>query len=246
MVKKADNQEEQPSFDYFKEVEAAKNQEKPSTQSLVTSLRSDMVPASDIAPAEKDVFQRINLKLLVGILFGAIILAMILYFAVGGGRPILESGLASLVQVTATPTKTVTPTRMPPTDTPLPTRTPVPSQTPRPTSTPTIKVVTSPTQEAVIITPTSTPGCRDVLSITLDDVGQTLCVQGTVTELISNPNNFMVVFSYQPGAFYWVTYEVVWSKAEVGKCYHTTGEVLKINKSPVLVFDFRNIPEECP
>jgi hypothetical protein len=97
----------------------------------------------------------------------------------------------------------------------------------------------------LVSTPTSN-ACRDVLSITLDDVGQTLCVQGTVTELISNPNNFMVVFSFQPGAFYWVTYDMVWSKAEVNKCYQVTGEILKINKNPVLVFDYRNIPEECP
>jgi hypothetical protein len=245
MVKKANNQEDQAPFDYFKEVEVARKQEKTSAQKLVTSLRSDMLPASSISPAEKAVFQRVNLKLIVGILFGLVILAIILYFAVGGGRPILENSLASLVQVTATPTKQATSTRLLPSNTPFPSKTPTPSQTPRPTNTPTQKHIASPTAEVITSTPTAI-ACRDVLSITLDDVGQTLCVQGTVTELINNPDNFMVIFSYQPGAFYWVTYEMVWTKAEVGKCYQTTGEILRIFNSPVLVFDFRNIPEECP
>jgi len=245
MVKKADNQEEHHTFDYFKEVEAAKKQEKPSAQNLVTALRTDMIPASDVSPAKKDVFQRVNLKLIVGILFSLVMLAIILYFGVGGGRPILENSLTNLVQVTLTPTKSATPTRNTPSTTPSPSKTPIPTNTPKPTSTPTKKTIVSPTIEVITSTPTSNT-CRDVLSITLDDVGQTLCVQGTVTELISNPNNFMVVFSYEPGAFYWVTYDLVWSKAEIGKCYQATGEIFKINKSPVLVFDFRNIPEECP
>ena len=82
--------------------------------------------------------------------------------------------------------------------------------------------------------------------MTLDDVGQTLCVQGIVTELIKNTGNFMVVFSYQAGAFYWVTYDMEWPEALIGNCYQTTGEIYKINQNPVLVFDHRNFPEECP
>jgi hypothetical protein len=246
MAKKDKNEEEHPPFDYFKEVEAAKKQEKTSTQSLVTSLRSDMLPGSTISPAEKAIYQRVNLKLIVGILLGLVILAIVLYFVIGGGRSILENSLASLVQVTATPTKQPTSTRMSPSITPLPpSKTPTPSPTLRPTNTATRKPTASATAEVILPTSTSN-ACRDVLSITLDDVGETLCVQGTVTELINNPNNFMVIFSFQPGAFYWVTYEMVWTKAEIGKCYQTTGEILKIYNSPVLVFDFRNIPEECP
>jgi hypothetical protein len=252
MAKKADKKADQQSFDYFKEVEAAKKKEKLTTEGLVKALRSDMLPASSTSPTQEDVLHRINYKLFVGILFSLIILAMLIYFVAGGGRPILEGSLADLVQVTASPTQKASPTHIISTNTPLPsktpllTMTPLPSVTPRPSQTPTTRILASPTKMPATNTLAPSLACRDVLSVTLDDVGQTLCVQGTVTELIKNPNNIMVIFGYQRGTFYWVTYEMEWSEAVVGNCYQITGEIYKINQSPVLVFDHRNIPEDCP
>ena len=252
MAKKVDKPTDQESFDYFKEVEAAKKKEKPSAEGLVAALRSDMLPASSTSPAQEDVLQRINYKLIVGILFSLIILVMLVYFVAGGGRPILEGGLVSLIQETASPTQQSLPTRMISTNTPLPSKTPFPSMTPAPSVTPkstrtsTSRSIASPTMIPATNTITPSIACREVLSVTLDDVGQTLCVQGTVTEFIKNPDNYMVIFSYQPGAFYWVTYEMEWSEVVIGNCYRAIGEIYRINQSPVLVFDHRNIPEVCP
>jgi hypothetical protein len=80
----------------------------------------------------------------------------------------------------------------------------------------------------------------------LADVGQTLCVQGTVIKTKANPTDFMVVFSNEKGAFYWVTYDLIWSQGELDTCYRIKGTIGKIANSPVLVFGYSNLPELCP
>jgi len=73
-----------------------------------------------------------------------------------------------------------------------------------------------------------------------------LCVQGTVIEIIDKPNYFMLIFSNKPASFYWVSYDMVWSQAEVDTCYQIRGTIKQIANSPILVFDYSNIPEVCP
>jgi hypothetical protein len=247
MAQKSFNQEENKPFDYIKEVEAAKKQEKSSADSIVTSLRSDILPASEELPESKHIFQRINLKIAVGILIGLISILLIWFFLAGPGRSGLEKKLAILVHKEATAEFNVDPSPLPATNTPpLPSITPFPSPTVLPTYTPTIKVIASPTPAIPTITPTSSSACRDALTITLADVGQTLCVQGTVIEIIDVPNSFMVIFSNKPGSFYWVSYDMVWSQAELDTCYQTTGKIEQIANSPILLFDYSNTPEVCP
>jgi hypothetical protein len=159
----------------------------------------------------------------------------------------LENKLASLISLKVTATERLDPSPLPATNTPSkPSSTPFLSPTAKPTNTPTIKIVAAASQLLAITTPIPTPACRDVLTITLADVGQTLCVQGTVVQIIDKPNNFMLVFSYERGAFYWVSYDMVWSKAEVDTCYQVQGIIRQIGNNPILVFNYSNIPETCP
>jgi hypothetical protein len=86
----------------------------------------------------------------------------------------------------------------------------------------------------------------DALTITLADVGNSMCVQGIVIETVTDPNYFMVIFSNDRGAFYWVSYDIVWSEAELDTCYQIEGTIDQIANSPMLVFGYSNLPEVCP
>jgi hypothetical protein len=247
MTNKSFRHDDSQPFEYHKDVEEAKIQVKPSSENLINALRSDMLPASTVLPASKNIVQRLNLKIIGGVLIGLIILGWIWFSLVGPGRPILEHNLARLVNLKATSTQHVVPSPILPTNTPpQPSHTPFPSPMVHPSNTSTTKIVASPTKKPATITPTPTPTCRDVSTITLADVGQTLCVQGTVIEIVDKPNYFMLVFNNQRGAFYWVSYDMVWSQAEVDTCYQIRGTISQIANSPILVFDYNNIPEVCP
>lgn len=246
MAKKSFQPEDSKSIKYFSEVKAAQKKEKVSVSSLVTSLREDMVPASDAEPAKEPIFQRDRLKIAVGILLGAVIIGLLLFISVGPGRPILERGLAGLAHLDAAATQSMTPTLVVPTNTLIPsTHTPLPSPTIQPTRTPVVAFAASPTHVHPTTTPT-TPACREATSITLDDVGKSLCVEGVVLEIIPHTTDVMVTFSYERGAFYWVSYDLAWSEGKAGKCYRVDGTIKRIGNSPMLVFDYKNIPEACP
>lgn len=247
MSKKTFDQEENKPFEYFKEGEAAKKQEKSDTDNLITSLRADMVLTSSTSPAKKNIFERINLKYLFGILLTLFIIIFLWFWLGGPGRPILEHNLALLVKAEASSTQPVFSSVILPTATSLqPTITPFPSPTIRPTNTPTVRIMASPTNPPLTATPTSPPACREALTITLADVGQTLCVQGTVIQTADKPNGFMVFFNTQPGTFYWVAYDLVWSQAKLDICYQTSGTIQQLGTSPVLIFNYKNLPELCP
>jgi hypothetical protein len=159
----------------------------------------------------------------------------------------LERSLSTLKSTVPTSTQQIMPTAVSITETPeKPTSTSTRIPTSRPTNTQIVELITSPTQIPATVTPTSDSGCRDALTITLADVGQTLCVQGTIIETLTRPTNFMVIFSTDKGSFYWVTYDLVWSQAELDTCYRTTGTIDQIANSPVLVFGYSNLPELCP
>jgi hypothetical protein len=211
------------------------------------TLHPDMVPSSSGTPAKKNILQRLNLQIIGGIFIGLVILGLIWYSLAGPGKPILEQKLASLVNLEATSTQQADPSPIPVTKTPPePSKTPKASPTTRRTNTPTSRIIASPTLSPATTTPTSSNACRDVLTITLVDVGQTLCVQGTVIEIVDRPNNFMLVFSKEKNAFYWVSYDMIWKAAEVNTCYQIHGMIRQIASSPILVFDYSNIPMVCP
>jgi hypothetical protein len=218
-----------------------------------------MVPASEAQPTDKNIFQRINIKLIGGILIIIVILGIFIYILSGSGRSKLENSLAGLAPTSVTPISTIRPTIVSTTEKVTQvSNTPFVSPTFRPTRTQAIVIIGTPTNRPIkatpIVTTTQTAvksvavesNCRDVLSITMADVGQTLCVQGTIIDTIENPTNYIVIFNTRKGSFYWVTYDMVWSKGEVDKCYQLNGKIDHLANSPVLVFSYNNLPEECP
>lgn len=247
MTKQVTNQDDINSVKHSKESNAAKKLENSSEDNLVKNLRSDMLQTSSVSPLQETFFQRINLKYVFGILLSLFIIVFTWFMLGGPGRPILENGLALLVNTDVTPTQSVVSSNVQPTTSrPQLSATPLPSLTQRPTNTAYLKPSATATSQPSTITPTPEPACRDALTITLADVGKTLCTQGTILQTVDQPNAFMVVFSSKPGSFYWVTYDMVWSQAELNTCYHTTGTILQLGNRPILKFNYSNLPELCP
>jgi hypothetical protein len=259
MVKKIPSQEENQPFDYFANERTTQKRNALPSVNVVNKLRGDMLPSTEALPTKGSVFLRINLKIVLGVLLTFILFGLIIFSVSGAGRERLEKSLFGLYGITKTPTRVSTQTTLDvitiPRDT---TQTPTSKPTSIPIKTPTAVVRMSPTPLLPLATfvipiiPSQTPSvipstaCRDVGTITLTDVGQTLCVQGVVRELIAESTNFMVIFNSEKGAFYWVTYDMVWSEGEVDQCYQLSGKIDQIANSPVLVFNYNNIPVECP
>ncbi len=240
------DQDARKPTDYQKEVEAAKKGENLDSDELIGSMRSSMVVSSSTTPAKKGFDVRLNFNLIVGIWSSLIILVLLWFVLAGPGRPILEKGLATLLHGKATPTQIAIVATATPTRTPQPTYTPFVRRTANPTRTSVVASVISPTPPPATLAPTDSSGCRDVSTISLADVGETLCVQGKVLETVEKPTYFMVVFNSAPGSFYWVTYDLVWTQGKVGACYRTTGKIEQIGNSPMLKFNYANLPEVCP
>jgi hypothetical protein len=242
--------EDRDPFDYFRDDRTPKKKEPPTSEELVNNLRSDLpdlLAASEVEPEEETVLQQFNPKVLAGIFIGIAILAMIIFSLIGPGRAILERRLIGLKNKAATYTQQAIPTIVSATKAALvPSITPTQEPTITPTSTRVVVVVDTPTPNVPTVTPTSESSCRDALTITMEDVGKTLCVQGTIIETVTNPTYFMVIFNTARGSFYWVTYDMVWSEGKVGECYQVTGEIYQMGISPMLVFGFNNKPTLCP
>lgn len=212
---------------------------------LGTRLRADILQASQAAPRFKAYRPRFTLRMGLTILLVLALAGLGWYFGIGPGRPGLERGLAKLIYVARVMTM--------PTSTPGATETPAPML---PSLTPTSTLTLRPTASATRVMPTNTPtvapsetpvyACVDFSTITLENVGLEMCVQGTVLNVVENPGNTLIVFSNEAGAFYLVTYDVAWPDGTIGNCYQVTGEIQRLLSSPVIVFGYNNLPEECP
>ena len=213
---------------------------------LGVRLRAEMLPASQASPRFKAYRKRIiTPRRMLNLLLVLVLLGAGWYFGMGPGRQGLEKVLATLIdlalqssQPTLTPIPSMTPLPLPASETPTPTATRKPTATTAPV-TPTL----TPTP-ALTDTPEST--CRDFSTVTLDDVGLELCVQGSILNVIENEGNTLIVFSNEAGAFYLITYDVAWPDGSLGSCYQVTGEVMRLLSSPVIVFGYQNLPVECP
>jgi hypothetical protein len=212
-------------------------------------LRAEMLPASQASRRFKAYRPRIKAGQVWTFIVVLALAGLGWFFGLGPGRSLLEQGLANLAnlyrEVTA-PTATLLPT-----DTSLPptaTQTRQPTATWKPSWTPTSSFVIETMVDAPTVSPTDTPVsfCRDFSTITLADLGQVLCVQGTVIRVIENVGNTLVVFSDEPGMLYLVTYDVDWPDGTIGACYQATGEIQRLLNSPVIVFSYNNLPQECP
>lgn len=262
MPGKSSNREDRKPIKYISEVNAAKKGEKASAP-FVKTLRADHIPASHAVPAQEKILQRINFKLYVGLLIALLLLILIWYVVVGAGRPLLEQQLISLMPTTTNMVLAMLPTSSPTAIFPLdpssipsafprlrPTLTPYPVKTNRPspstTITRTATQIRIPPSHTPSLTPSPELSCREATTITLADVGKTLCVQGSIVETREKSNSFLVIFSNEKGAFYWVSYDMVWSSAELKTCYQLEGTVRQLGNNPVMLFDYSNIPEVCP
>lgn len=239
--------EKEAETDPWKVRESSSTARRPITTQgdLGTRLRADILPASQASARFKAYRPRITSGRLLTFFLVVALVGVGWFFGIGPGRPGLEKGLTNLIRVVRlatmpTPTATLTATAVPSTATvtPIPTATwqPVPSWTP-----------TSPVASATSV-PSETPtsACRDFSTITLDDVGNEWCVQGTVIQVIRNPGNTLIIFSVERDTMYWVTYDVIWPEGTEGMCYQMSGEIEELLNNPVLVFGYNNLPTECP
>jgi hypothetical protein len=229
-----------------RQIPPAPSRQRPADEGdLGIRLRADMLPASHASPRFKAYRPRFTLRKGLTILLVLVMIGLGWYFGIGPGRPGLEKGLTTLIRVARQMTM--------PTATPMPTETPVPWL---PSLTPTSTVTRRPIASATPAIPTSTPTvapsetpestCRDFSTVTLEDVGLEMCVQGTVINVVENNNSTLIVFSNEVGAFYLVTYDVIWPDGSEGICYQVTGEIQRLLSNPVIVFGYNNLPEECP
>jgi len=217
---------------------------------LSVSLRADMLPASNISPdMRKFRTTRISPRKLGAVLGFIILIGMGWLFYAGPGRPVLEQVLSVIARqpqtvVPATPTIfTATEVAAVPTNTVRAMNTP--TRTPLPLLSSTVAVILdTPTSEPLPST-TQASGCLDVLTITLADVGKTLCVRGVIENFEARPSGFLIAFSNQKGSMFWISYDLVWEPAKKGLCVEVTGEVMQIASSPIIVFGYQNLPEIC-
>ncbi len=74
--------------------------------------------------------------------------------------------------------------------------------------------------------PTPEPACRLWSEITLDHVGQTLCVYGVILRRYSTDElPYVVIFSEEPGAFIFIDRTTTYTDFRPGMCVQATGTV---------------------
>lgn len=158
-------------------------------------------------------------------------------------RPVFPTVLSFFLPSSHTPTPSgivpllpsETPTLFPsPTQIPSQTLTSPPSQTPIPFI---FITITPPTPTATVSTPTQEPSCMPAQSVTLDDVGKTLCVTGVILKLDERESGLLIVFGVARGTFYFVSYDYVWEVAKPGACVMASGVIQRIGNAPVIVLD---------
>lgn len=258
MIKRLFRQEDNSEVKHLSETNNPLKPDSASTDRVVSILRADMVPASEASPARESITHRIDFKRIFGIIIACIILGLLLFLLIGGGRSILEKRLGGLIDDRDMPTSIITHTSVQVLQKTIETLDITTSPTLIPTKIATLKIIASSTPKITVFAPTIKPtlapiidtpeiaSCRDVSTVSLVDVGQTMCVEGVVKEIIVNPTNYMIIFNTAKGSFYWVTYDIMVSKEEVDHCYQLTGKIDQIANSPILIFDYSNLPEECP
>jgi hypothetical protein len=123
------------------------------------------------------------------------------------------------------------------------------------TSTPTIEATQTPTlkpsatrQVSPTLAPTLTPtesACKDALKVTLDSLGEELCVQGTVSEVFKQDQAKLLLFDNQATSFIFVAYEPPMDFT-AGDCVIGTGKIQQLGKRPVIVVTYKNLVKACP
>jgi hypothetical protein len=117
------------------------------------------------------------------------------------------------------------------------------SPTPTRTPTPTRRVTSTPVPT---VTPTES-GCVDALSVTLDSLGEELCVQGIVSEVFIQDQAVLLLFEKkETTSFMFVSYGPPLDFVEVGMCVVGTGSIQRLGNRPVIVVTYKSLVERCP
>jgi hypothetical protein len=250
---------------------------------LPLALEPPPEPTETIGAGETDLFgeyqhweRNKKIRKILAVVGGVILVGILIFLALGPGRPVLKKSLGALnkrptkspaavaiVQQTATTTSTapktslptlaasLTPVKPSPTSaaattkataTKKPTNTLVLTQTEAPTAMPTDTA----TPELSPTAPALGPGdCLPALSVTLDDVGKTLCVTGTVVFTMQSGNAFSIYFSNKDGYFRIVVYDRVPKDIKKDVCVRVTGEIKVLTGIPVMALGYFDVIEIC-
>jgi len=114
------------------------------------------------------------------------------------------------------------------------------TRTPTSTSSPTATLELTPTAPVLVEN-----GCTPALSVTLDDVGKTLCVTGTVIFTMQNDTAFSIYFSNDDGYFRIVIYDRVPTDIKKNVCVRVTGEIKMLTGIPVMALGYHDVIEIC-
>ena len=227
-----------------------------SPESYVAVFRSEILSEEAGSGRLQGLISRLrgfDWRKLLAVLGAVILLGMCLLVTLGPGRPFLEGILSSLAK-----TPQVTESVLAGSTQPFPTRTAAVqvTSTTRPSLTPTAtqtRVPATATRRVTLTvalspTPSLTPGpeCVEAISISLEDVGKTLCGRGVIVRTENRPNGFLVIFKEELGQFMLVTYDLEWTDGEPGMCIQFEGEVQQLGQAPVIVFGWTSLPIPCP
>lgn len=92
---------------------------------------------------------------------------------------------------------------------------------------------------------TNQSDCVQALSVTLVDVGKTLCVMGTVEYTTQKGNSFSIYFSKDEGYFRIVVYDRVPNGIKKGVCVKVTGVIKELLNGPVIAPGYNDVIEIC-
>jgi hypothetical protein len=94
-------------------------------------------------------------------------------------------------------------------------------------------------------TPTTETGCISATQVSLSDVGNELCITGTVARTFEKDGIFYVAFDDQRGSLYLVSYEGAGKTIQVGDCLILTGPVKQVGTRPVILLTWAMKIQSC-
>ncbi len=238
----------QPEKDELNDEERSRERQAPPAADLGVRLREEMLPASEMRPDRLRLLSgvRISRWRVLGFLIILVMIALGWYFIAGPGAPVLEKLLLNLAERAPASTETPVPVTATVVAEVVNTPTQPPMPTARPSATPTSLPLSPTPTETVEVAVALDSGCVDALSVTLEDVGKTLCVQGTVLNTEEQGTAFLIAFGNEPGTLYFLSYDVKLEDLKSGVCVQATGEIMQLANSPVLIYGYTNVPEICP
>lgn len=212
-------------------------------------------PALSLAPL-RGVFTRRRITAFIII---AVVLFLLWAGTIGPLAPVIGSlkNLPSRIVALLPTPEPPTPTSVPPTPLPTPTLQSLPptfTPTPEPSLTPTLESITPgqvvvAAENTATLEPTITPtpevtDCTPSESVTLDDVGKTMCVTGKVIQTIERTTSFSILVGTRKDSFFFVSYEKTYNLSK-GTCIFATGEIVQLGKNPIMLVGYLAPLELC-